>query len=397
MIVLAEGALARLWLKENDKPDLPLAALFWLAIGFGILLKGPIAPLVLGVTVAVLAYQRRNAGWLRRLRPQWGILLLFLVILPWIAAIVSVEAASPEGEARAEFLLGIGGEIDPRAPPGSYALLFAAIFFPGASFFALGVPWLLRHIRHPAIFFGLAWAAPFWVIAELFPNKLPHYMLPAFPALALLAGIAVDKGVSRVTGWISWLFSLGPILWPLVVAIGVPLTLYVMQNTIPDAALIFFAAGAAIGTVAWHWMRRGRAVAAAALSVISAIVIYFGQFAFIVPAFDRIHLSEKLLFLGQQAVTCPAPDIISAGYVEPGLLLMNELKIDFSDGDTAADFLDERTCRVAFVEGRQLASFRQRAEDLGLELADRGGTFGYNLGNGRWVRLRLFTAAGTGP
>jgi 4-amino-4-deoxy-L-arabinose transferase-like glycosyltransferase len=182
-IVLAEGALARLWLKENGKPSLALAAVFWLSIGFGILLKGPIAPLVLGLTVAALAYQRRRARWLRRLQPQWGIPLMLLVILPWIVAIASFEAGSPGGEARADFLLKLGGEIDPRAPPGSYALLLAAIFFPGASFFALGVPWLLQHIRHPAIFFGIAWAAPFWLVTELFPNKLPHFMLPAFPAL----------------------------------------------------------------------------------------------------------------------------------------------------------------------------------------------------------------------
>jgi MFS family permease len=221
-------------------------------------------------------------------------------------------------------------------------------------------------------------------------------MLPAFPAVALLAGIAADKGAARVTGWISWFFSLGPLLWPLVVAIGVPLALFLMENAIPDGALVFLAAGVVIGAIAWHWLRRGRAVAAAALSAISAIVIYFGQFAFIVPAFDRIHLSKKLLFLGQQSVTCPEPAIISAGYVEPGLLFLSNLKLDFSDGDTAADFLNEGTCRVAFVEERQLASFRQRAEDLGLELADRGGTFGYNLGNGRWVRLRLFTPLAPG-
>ena len=122
------------------------------------------------------------------------------------------------------------------------------------------------------------------------------------------------------------------------------------------------------------------------------MVIYLGLFAFVLPDFDRIHLSDRLVTLSRKALNCPNPEYASAGYVEPGLLFLNGDDIRFTDGAAAADFLNGGGCRLAFVETRQLSSFRQRAEDLGVELIDGGGAFGFNLGNGLWVRTRIFTA-----
>jgi 4-amino-4-deoxy-L-arabinose transferase-like glycosyltransferase len=66
------------------------AAAFWMVIGIGILLKGPIAPMV-------VAAGRGDAGLLRPrralahapccARPVLGIPLMLLVVLPWMIAI----------------------------------------------------------------------------------------------------------------------------------------------------------------------------------------------------------------------------------------------------------------------------------------------------------------------
>ena len=44
--------------------------------------------------------------------------------------------------------------------------------------------------------FLLAWLVPVWVVLELVPTKLPHYVLPLYPALALLAAAALVDGVA---------------------------------------------------------------------------------------------------------------------------------------------------------------------------------------------------------
>src|SRR6185312_17102935 len=40
--------------------------------------------------------------------------------------------------------------------------------------------------KEPAIRFLLAWAAATFLLFELVPTKLPHYVLPAYPALAMM-------------------------------------------------------------------------------------------------------------------------------------------------------------------------------------------------------------------
>ena len=252
-IVLAEGALARLWLRTDEKRDPLYVALFWGAIGLGILLKGPIAPLALALTVAVLAFHERGTDLLRRLRPAWGAPLMLLVVLPWIVVVLR----EPETSGGAlDVLTRFGGELDPRGPPGSYALGLFAIFFPAAPFFLIAIPWLARQIARPAVLFGVAWGAPFWLVNELFPTKLPHLMLPAFPAITLLTAIAIDAGGVQVKGWLTRFLALGPILWPLIAAIGVPVFLWAVRSPIDYAALVPLVAAVAIGALASHWLRR---------------------------------------------------------------------------------------------------------------------------------------------
>ena len=79
----------------------------------------------------------------------------------------------------------------------------------------------------------------------------------------------------------------------------------------------------------------------------------------------------------------------------PSLALLAPRPPSFLDAARTADFLAAGDCRIAVVEARQLSSFRQRAENLGLDLSIVGRAAGFNLGNGRWVTLRLF-AVGKG-
>ncbi len=64
---LAMAVLGRAWLGAPVRRR--QAALFWLAMGAGILLKGPITPMVAGLAAATLCVWERRAGWLAALRP----------------------------------------------------------------------------------------------------------------------------------------------------------------------------------------------------------------------------------------------------------------------------------------------------------------------------------------
>jgi hypothetical protein len=260
-VAAAQGCLAVLYLGARRGRIMPAryAAGFWLAQGAGILIKGPITPLISGLTVAALLFAdgrrrlvtrnqtgrkqtaekpetgngKRETGnekrsesvsgfsvfsfwpaqnfsrkgatgyrlpiWRRQLRLGWGVPLLLLVVLPWMVAVTR----ETDGRFFTQWVTGdllpklLGGHESHGAPPGLHLFLLGATFWPGS--LALGVALLHARARRGRAGerFCLAWIVPFWIFFELVPTKLPHYVLPTFPALALLAGRALLSGSLR--------------------------------------------------------------------------------------------------------------------------------------------------------------------------------------------------------
>ena len=80
------------------------------------------------------------------------------------------------------------GQQSHGAPPGYYLAAFPLTFWPGSLFAALAVPFAWARRREPAVRFCLCWIAPTWLVFELVATKLPHYVLPTYPAIACLDG-----------------------------------------------------------------------------------------------------------------------------------------------------------------------------------------------------------------
>jgi 4-amino-4-deoxy-L-arabinose transferase-like glycosyltransferase len=198
--VLAQGTLARLWLKKDNRPDYRLAFVFWSAIGLGLLVKGLTAPIIVILTIGVLSASTGSFDWLRRLAPVAGAAWLAILVAPWLLAIAVAGNGAPPDAGLVE---AIPEQQVYGAPPGTYAVLFYPLFGPAGVFVALAIPAVLDEIRRPAFLFAVAWVVPFWLAMELLPGKLPYYILPAYPALALVGAVAIDEAKARVTGWVS--------------------------------------------------------------------------------------------------------------------------------------------------------------------------------------------------
>ena len=185
----AMAMLARAWMGKTL--GAAEAAVFWLALGLGILIKGPIAPLVAGLCALTLSLWRPapHWRWLHALRPAWGIPLMALVVLPWFVAIQLAThgaflAQSVGGDLASKVA---GGSETHGGLPGEHLLLLPLLAFPSslAVFAAFPGAWAAR--TAPATRFLLAWIMPSWLVFELTPTKLPHYTLPLYPALFILA------------------------------------------------------------------------------------------------------------------------------------------------------------------------------------------------------------------
>ena len=86
--VAAQLALWRLW---RDGPSLGWAGGFWLAIAAGIMTKGPIAPMVSGLTALSLCLATGRWDWLLRLRPILGTAVVGAAVGPWILAVAQQQ------------------------------------------------------------------------------------------------------------------------------------------------------------------------------------------------------------------------------------------------------------------------------------------------------------------
>ena len=215
-VVAAMGAMARAYLADERERLQPagawmLAGLFWSALAVGVLLKGPLIVMVIGLAAIALIAIDRSARWLLVLKPLVGIAWLALLVLPWFLAIVGRAGDTFFAESVGHDLLGkvVAGQESHGAPPGTYFVLFWLTFWPGATLAALATPAVWRARHELTVKFLLAWLVPSWLVLELVPTKLPHYVLPLYPAIAILIAGAIDAHMLSRRPLLVW----GTIWW----------------------------------------------------------------------------------------------------------------------------------------------------------------------------------------
>jgi len=397
-IVAAMGALGRAYLGGRDthhdtSHPWRLPAIFWTAIAGGVLLKGPVILMFVCLAAATLVAIDRSGVWLMRLKPAAGVAWLLLLVLPWFAAIIAKSGVSFFTESLGHDLfakLGSGQESH-GAPPGTYLALFWVTFFPGAMLAGLATPGVWRARREPGAKFLIAWIVPAWVVLEIVATKLPHYVLPLYPAIAILIAGAVDShALSR-----QRLLMTAPAWWfVLTIAFAIAaLALHIQIGQQPGfAAWPFLVAAVIVSLFAWRLFQVDGAeislLRAAAASVLIAWGIFGATFASIPRLFPANDLSKYIRF----TAGCDDPMVATAGYHEPSLVFLTGTDLRHASGPEAAEFLKPGGCRFAFIESRQERSFAQRADAIGLRYAKGMRVEGVNISTGRQIAVTVYRA-----
>jgi 4-amino-4-deoxy-L-arabinose transferase-like glycosyltransferase len=329
-------------------------------------------------------------GWLRRLAPLPGAIWLVFLLLPWLVSLLVTASGDPIPVRMRAETLAIQGALN--GPPGAYLLVSLLTFWPAAVFVARSVPFALDNARRKPVLFMLAWAVPFWIVMELYRLKLPEFIMPAYPALALIAAAAIDDGALRMKGWFTWVLSFSLFLVPLAMGGWLVVTLLDENRAMGLIGLVLVVATVAAAVVAWRWLSAGTsAVAAASLSIAAAILFNLAVFGVVTPSFSGLRLAERAIAGAYRALNCPDPQIAATGFREPSILLVGGSRVRLTDGAGAADFLAAGQCRAAIVELRQQSIFNQRAEDLGLAVQLREEVSGFNPGILKRNSLRIIT------
>ena len=396
-VVAAFGALARAYLAPPEAPmdrrTWLVPAMFWTALAGGVLLKGPVILILVALAVAALVVRDRSAHWLAGLRPAAGAAWLLLLVLPWFVAILRRTGVSFFVESIGNDLLSkmVGAQESHGAPPGYYLATFWVTFWPAAPLAAVAASRVWRHHREPATQFLLAWLVPAWLLFELVPTKLPHYVLPLYPAIAILiartmaqGGLSHDRRLVRAN-----------ILWPAVTVmlpIAAVIAVVVLRRQLGLLAWPFSAAAMIFGFLAWRFYETDGAERSLLRAAVAAIMLSVAVPGAIVPLLRPLFPSALLAY--NVHPDCERPLYASAGYHEPSLVFLFGTSTRLTDGQGAADFLLEGGCRFAFIEARHERAFVQRAEAIGLRYAPGPRVEGINYTAGHSFSIAIYRSEG---
>jgi 4-amino-4-deoxy-L-arabinose transferase-like glycosyltransferase len=392
----AQGALLRTYLgecgaRETVQRGVVLAG--WAALGVGILVKGPVAPAVAVVTAAALSLWDRDVRWLVGLRPLSGLAIIAVIVAPWAIAI----ALESHGQF---FQQSLGGDFAAKlaagqethgAPPGYYLVLVTLTFWPATVFLLPALRDAIARREERAVRFLLAWAGASWLMFELVPTKLPHYILPAYPSLAILAALWVERaGVdfARLRGWhtaAALLFAFG--LAALVLAAVVLPYLY--GDGVGPTAAAFSLVSLGIGAVATVLVWRGRLVLACITVIASALTIHVALAIDASRHLERLWVSSRLASLAASERLAGDPPPVAAGFAEPSLVFILGTGTRLTDGSRAAE-LASQAGSLALIEDHERAAFLKRLSRLGSVALSRGSVSGVNYSRGRKVTVTVY-------
>ena len=372
------AVLARAYLQPASV-NAGLAVLFWVALGVGVLLKGPIAPMMAGLAVLSLVAVDRRAAWLRVLRPVWGVPLLLALVLPWFVAI----GVATQGRFLAD---AVGGDLGRKltsgddqhwGPPGLHLALLPLLLFPASAALpgALGAAW--RDRGSAPTRFLLAWIVPSWLVFELAPTKLPHYTLPLYPALCVLVA-AWLLAPGPLPRWLDRVSRALPVLAAVVLGVGAAVASALLGVAPAIPALV---AAAVVGGFAV----RALTVQRMAMALVAAPLVYWAVLEAALPRWTPVWIAPRVV-----ALLPPGTRLGSVGFSEPSLMVLAGTGTRWLLPEEGARALQKGEVDRLVVSDRELPAFTTAAAALGLRPPVLAEVEGYNVSRGRAVRLTLF-------
>lgn len=390
-IVGAQAMFLRAYLSRDTLPW-AVALAGWAAIGIGILVKG-ITPGICALTILTLCLWDRDGRWLLRTRPLAGIALALAIALPWgIAIWIQSHGAFFTQSVGNDFAGKLaGGQESHGALPGYYLALVSAALWPATLFLIPAIAFAIARRDAPAVRFLIAWAASVWVVAEIIPTKLPHYVLPAYPALTVLMALWLSSEIAlKRERWLAIAAVVQYGLGTIAIAAAPIVVTILYAGHAPVWLVMTSAIGAAIGLVAIPRFLKGDAPGAIGFSVAAAIVLYAVLTLGAAPLLRQLWVSPRAAALVAKDTRPGDPPVVLAGYEEPSLVFLLGTNTRLAvDGSAAADaFADSGG--LALIERKERDSFANRLAQMGAEVVRLDTLSGLNYSRGKPVTIDVY-------
>lgn len=372
---------------EDDPHRGRWALMGWAAVGLGALTKGPVIAIPLLILAVYVAWTRQYAA-IVRLRVGVGILLAAAIALPWYAWMTWLH-----GRAFLDFAIGheliarYGYSSIPFQSQGRSALWYPRIYLGDAAPWTLFIlaaaawAWSRRKTFDTQTTRGVTLAVIWFVIVFLVftPSrfKMPHYILPAYPAAALLTGLFVDHAFLEKPGAL-WRIPVVVTAFSAVVLAGVLALLLHNGFDTPwiGAGMLLPCAIGAAGAAMLTLDLMGRRVAAFH-AFIGGLALSIAFVALYTAPRD-LQRYQPIRALGQRVASLAAPDDRVAIYSRlggPGLIFYGQHNIEWIDDPAqASTFFSGPGRRFCVIPENELDLIRH-AYSGPLTVIDRGVLF----------------------
>ena len=396
-IVAAQGALSRFYIRDNENESQQIGAFltFWAAQAIGILVKGPVTPMISMLTIGCLTAADRDAKWLKNMKPLLGLAIMAIIVSPWVIAIALATKGAFFHQALVQDMLAkvASGQESHGFPPGFYLFLTPLTLWPassmaGAAFFRA---WKSRSA--PAVRFCLAWIIPAWILFELIPTKLPHYVLPLYPPLCLLIAHTIitseEANPSEPGSKLVRAMYASCCLVILLLGLGALALPWFLDHRFEPVGLIpATSAVAATALSIWKFSRR-RYIHAAAVMIAATALVVAPSLQWILPNVNCLWLSRNVANAAMQRVGRNVM-ICSSGYHEPSLVFQLGTRTLLTSASGAAVCLRSYAGAMALIDRNEDDDFKTETTNLGLHVKRAGAFYGFNYSKGRNMLLRLY-------
>lgn len=367
----------------------PTVAVMYAVMGLGVLAKGPVGLViptaVIGMFLLIVRLpsqpQEPSAWWIRDLiakffapfeplhflktcwsmRPFTAIFAATAIALPWYWAV----GLATEGE----FLRGFFFEHNLSRATGVMEGHRGSILFYPLTILVGTFPWSVFAIPlvidtalqvrrsdrfHPGYVFCLCWIGVYIAVFSLARTKLPSYVTPCYPAIALLVGDYVDRW-SRQSAAVAgrWLPAAFACLAIVGVAIAVAVPLAAKQYLPGEEWLGLLGLTPVAGGIACLGLAFVRNYRAAA-GVFGAAAVAFATLLFAVGAQRADHHQQNHLLFQAIHARSPQPNIAAYRILEPSWVFYGGRPVREYNGTTP------ETARLA---ARQAAAFLAESPD----------------------------------
>lgn len=245
------GMLA--WWAWRESGNRAYLAVFYLFIALGTLAKGPVAPFLAAVVIAVFAAVTRE--WKMVFKTLWapGVLLFLVVALPWF---VAVQMRNPQffrefilEHNLARFSTNLYHHPEPfwyYVPVLALSLVPWIVFVVAGIVQTLSTWWRERKAAEGDLelkfrIFVCCWLFVPLVFFSLSRSKLPGYILPAVPAGAVLLGDYLLQHLKDNQSVAKWMIVLHSILASATIVPAALLGFLVIDHRIPTGRPLMIA------------------------------------------------------------------------------------------------------------------------------------------------------------